>query len=156
MKPIRVFTSSGVLMLVGSALCTLLLINALIGTIDSAIHGNIESLGSAAIGMTLFISFTALFAFGANRLMCSVWREGDRICRIGLFGGFYKEIAVKDIRHIFLRRMFKECDFIYLVDKSDGTFDRTRKDSYICFPKTEANIAFVRCFWDKEIEEVTI
>ena len=154
MKPIRVFTSSGIMMLVGGAFFALLFVNALIGTIDALIRGDTDALGGAAIGMAIFAAFTALFVFSANRLMCSVRREDDRICRVGLFGGFYKEINVADIRQVVIRRMWRECDFICLMDGNTGNFDRARKDSFICFPHNEANVAFLREFWDGDINEM--
>ncbi len=154
MKPIRVFTSSGIMMLVGGAFFTLLFVSALIGTIDALVRGDVNALGGGAIGMTMFAAFTALFVFGANRLMCTVWREDDRICRAGLFGGFYKEVTIADIRCVELRYMFRECDFLCLVDGSQYAFDRARKDSYICFPHTDANVKFLRTFWNGEIYDL--
>ena len=153
MKPIRVFTSTGIAMLVGGILCILPVISGLIQAIDAAVHGDFEAAGAAAIGMAVLAAFAALFVFGANRLMCTVWREDDRICRVGLFGGFYKEVAVKDIQQVVIRRMWRESDFICLIDGSHGAFDRARKDSYICFPHNEEGLEFLRSFRDGDIEE---
>ena len=154
MKPIRVFTLSGIMMLVGGVFCTLLFVNALIGTIDALIRGDADALGGGMIGVAIFAAFTALFLLGANRLMCSVWREGDRICRVGLFGGFYKEVSIANIRQVVIRRMWRESDFICLMDGGSGEFDRARKDSFICFPHNEANVAFLRTFWEGAIDEI--
>ncbi len=152
MKLIRNFTSTGIASLVGGTLCILPVINGLIHAIDSVIHGDFEAAGAAALGMVVFAAFSALFFFTANRLMCSVWREDDHICRVGLFGGFYKEVAVKDIQRVVIRQMYRECDFICLVDNSEYEFDRARKDSFICFPHTEEGLAFLQSFWDKDAD----
>ena len=73
--------------------------------------------------------------------------------RKGLLRGFYKECPITSIRRIVIRYAWREGDFIYLVDDNGNHFDRTRKGSYICFRKTQENLAFVRTFWSGSIEE---
>lgn len=120
-----------------------------------ALRSNLHAAVNTLFYMVLSIGVIALLLFTANRLACVIWVEDGFVKRKGLFGGFHKEVNIRDIQSIVIRPLYKEGDCLCLVDNSTYKFDRARRDSYICFPKTKANMEFVRSFWDKEIEEVT-
>lgn len=109
-------------------------------------------------GWFAFAGFGALFLLlllVTDRLVYVITYEDGKITRKGIFGGFHKECPVSSIQKVVIRYVWREGEYIYLVDDSSCHFDSARKDSYICFAKTKKNLAFVRTFWSGEIKENT-
>lgn len=153
MNKAHTITSSGGVMLIAPILLFPLAINGLIETFRYALHGEWRAAAAPLLGFAVLSAIIVFFLIVINRMMCTVRLENGTIKRQGLCGGFYKELNIRDIQNVVFYLSYKEGMFIYLIDDSEHKFDRVRSDSYICFPKTEANLQFVRSFWDKEIAE---
>lgn len=118
------------------------------------VSGLTEEKGSGYLSFIIFgIISCPLLVWYLNRAACVIWFENGIIKRKGLLWGFYKECAVNSIQRVVVRYAWREGDFIYLVDDHGHHFDRTRKNSYICFYKTKETLAFVRTFWSGPIEQ---
>ena len=115
--------------------------------------GFVEEKGAGYLAFCVFLVLSCFFLWFLNRLACVVWVEEDVVKRKGLICGFYKECPIKSIEKVKIQHAWREGDFIYLVDSSIHKFDRLRKDSYICFKKTQKNLVFLRTFWTGKIEK---
>ena len=111
----------------------------------------VERKGAGFFACGIFLCLFFLFLWFLNRLACVVWIENNTVKRKGLIYGFYKECAVPSIQSVVIRHAFREGDFVYLVDGSIYRFNRTKKDSYICFCKTKKNLKFLQTFWSGEV-----
>ncbi len=155
MNKAQTITPSGCALLIAPLLLCPLAINGLTQAIRHALDGERSAVGAPLLGFAVLSLIITFFLLVINRMLCTVWLEDGVIKRKGLCGGFYKELNIDDIQKVVFYLPHKESMFIYLVDDSEHKFDRARSDSFICFPKTEANMEFVRSFWNGEIEEVT-
>lgn len=153
MNKAHTITPSGCVALIAPILLFPLAINGLTDAIRHALDGEWSAVGAPLLGFAVLSLIIAFFLFVINRMLCTVWLDDGVIKRQGLCGGFYKELKTDDIQNVVFYLPHKESMFIYLIDDSKYKFDRVRNDSYICFPKTEANMQFVRSFWEKEIKE---
>ena len=117
------------------------------------IFGLAEEKGAGLLAFGIFLCLSLFFLWSLNRLACVVWIENGTVKRKGLIYGFYKQIAVSNIKSVVVKHTWREGDFIYLVDDSTYKFNRARKDSYVCFAKTKKNLELLRSFWSGEIKE---
>lgn len=119
----------------------------------SEVFGAVEEKGAGWFAFAGFGGLFLLLLWVTNRLVHVIAYEDGKITRKGIFGGFYKECPVSSIRKVVIRYVWREGDYIYLIDDSSRGFDSVRKDSYIRFAKTKKNLAFVCTFWLGDIEE---
>ncbi len=117
------------------------------------LFGSVEEEGAGLFAFVVFGGLFLLLLWASNRLVHVISFEDGKIIRRGVFGGFRKECPVSLIQKVVVKYVWREGHYIYLVDDSPRQFDSARKDSYICFRKTEKNLAFVHTFWSGVIEE---
>lgn len=116
--------------------------------------GLFEDKGAGIMWFIILLCFSALLVWDVNRMACIVCIQDGIIKRKGLFCGYYKECPVDSIRSVVTKSIWREGNFIYLVDDSAHEFNSTRKNSYIRFLNTKKNVEFLRSFWSGTIENV--
>ncbi|MBQ7353914.1 MAG: hypothetical protein IJW62_00175 [Clostridia bacterium] len=102
--------------------------------------------GGFALGLLSFL-------FCTNRLGCIVTVDGNCVKRKGFFCGFQKVCKIQEIQKILVVEVARMGRMIVWVDpNSRHGFDFIRLQSWICFEYNDQNIAFVKSFWQGEIE----
>ena len=137
-------------------ICSLLIIAFFVFSLIALgldMFGLVKDKGAGFLAFGIFLCLSSFLLWSLNRLACIVWIDEGLIKRKGLICGFYKECPINAIRSVEIKHVFREGDFIYLIDNSTHKYNQARKDSYICFRKTKKNIRFLHMFWLGTIEE---
>lgn len=137
--------------ILGGVVCAVLLAGCIMLVADWA--WNVESVVTFLIVFSIIVYFTVLDFLFLNRMACIVYLEDGCIKRKGLFFGFRRECETKNVLQVREMYLYRNGNYLFLVDPQNGKLDCFSSKAYICFRDTKETRAFLRRFWSGRIRK---